>query len=302
MSRFTKATKAKAKLRAAFFGPSGAGKTYTALRVAVGLGGPIAVIDTERGSASKYADRFDFDVLDLEDKSVDCYVEAIKDAARAQYPVLVIDSLSHGWQELLAEVDRLAKAKYRGNTWSAWSDGTPKQRRLIDAILGYPGHVIATIRSRTEWTEERDNNGKIRPVRVGVAPEQGKGIEYEFDILVEINVDHIATVIKDRSGRFQDRTIEKPSEEFGSELAEWLGQGVEPPAPRVPDGPHAAQMDHHQAVQDAIRDAKARGLTTEDVKNVLGSCGFERIGEIGPDAAPAVVADLKSAADALGAA
>jgi hypothetical protein len=112
---FKRATKSSARLRAALFGPSGAGKTFTALRIAAGLGGAIAVIDTERGSASKYADRFGFDVLDLEHAAVASYEGAIAAAARARYPVLVVDSLSHGWQELLQEVDRLAAAKYRGN-------------------------------------------------------------------------------------------------------------------------------------------------------------------------------------------
>lgn len=224
---FKKATKAQAKLRAAFFGPSGAGKTFTSLRVAAGLAGTgsVAVIDTERGSASKYADRFSFDVLELEDQSIDGYVAAIGDAARAGYSVLVIDSLSHGWQTLLEEVEKLAKAKYRGNTWSAWSEGTPLQRRLVQAILTFPGHVIATMRSKTEWTTV-DNNGKKTPQRVGLAPEQGKGVEYEFDLLVEISTEHIANVIKDRTGKFQDKLLEKPGEEFGRDLAAWLSDGA----------------------------------------------------------------------------
>lgn len=227
---FKKATKAAAKLRAAFFGPSGAGKTFSALRVATGLsaGGQVAVIDTERGSASKYADRFEFDVMELEDQTIDGYVAAIREAGQAGYAVLVIDSLSHGWQTLLEEVEKLAKAKYRGNTWSAWSEGTPLQRRLVQAILNYPGHVIATMRSKTEWTTV-DNNGKKTPQRVGLAPEQGKGVEYEFDLLVEISTEHIANVIKDRTGKFQDKLLEKPGEEFGRELASWLSEGSPSP-------------------------------------------------------------------------
>ena len=219
---FTKATKASAKLRAALFGPSGAGKTFTALRIAAGLGGAIAVIDTERGSASKYADRFTFDVLDLEHAGIPSYQGAIAAAAQAGYPVLVIDSLSHGWQELLQEIDRLAAAKYRGNTWSAWSEGTPKQRALVEAILTYPGHVIATMRSKTEWSIEADGKGRQKPVRVGLAPEQGKGIEYEFDLLLELSPDHIGRVIKDRTGKFQDELLDKPGEDFGQALAAWL--------------------------------------------------------------------------------
>lgn len=228
MAGFKKATKAQAKLRAAIFGPSGAGKTFTSLRVATGLGGRVAVIDTERGSASKYADRFEFDVLELEDQSIAGYCQAIADAGKAGYQVLVIDSLSHGWQTLLEEVELLAKAKYRGNTWSAWSEGTPLQRKLVQAILAFPGHVIGTMRSKTEWTTV-DNNGKKTPQRVGLAPEQGKGVEYEFDLLVEISTDHVANVIKDRTGKFQDKLLDKPGEDFGRQLASWLEDGT--PAP-----------------------------------------------------------------------
>jgi len=232
---FKKATKAQANLHAAIHGPSGAGKTFTSLRVGTGLAGgrPIAVIDTERGSASKYADRFSFDVLELEDQSIDGYVAAISEAAKAGYAVLIIDSLSHGWQTLLEEVEKLAKAKYRGNTWSAWSEGTPHQRRLVQAILNYPGHVIATMRSKTEWTTV-DNNGKKTPQRVGLAPEQGKGIEYEFDLLLEISTEHIGHVIKDRTGKFQDKLIDKPGEDFGQQLAAWLSDGLPSPVASAP--------------------------------------------------------------------
>jgi hypothetical protein len=223
--QFKKATKQQAKLRMAIFGPSGAGKTYTALRVATGIGGKIAVIDTERGSASKYSDRFDFDVLELEDANINVYQQAIQAAAQGGYNILIMDSLSHAWQELLIEIDKLASTKFSGNTWAAWSKGTPKQRQFIDAILQYPGHIIATMRVKTEWVEG-ERNGKKTYTRVGLNPEQGKGIEYEFDLLLEMSVDHVGMVAKDRTGKFQDKTIDKPSEDFGRDLAAWLSDGA----------------------------------------------------------------------------
>jgi hypothetical protein len=226
MGMFEKATKTKSKLRLALFGPSGAGKTYTSLALAEGIGGKVALIDTEFGSASKYADRFDFDTASIADPSIDQIIEIINLAAI--YDVLIIDSLSHPWQELLAEIDQLAKAKYKGNTWSAWSDGTPKQKRLIRAILGFPGHFIATMRSKTEWAATEGRDGKKRPERIGLAPEQGKDIEYEFDMLMELSTEHIVSVLKDRTGKFQDKMIEKPGAELGKEIAAWLDEGAEP--------------------------------------------------------------------------
>jgi hypothetical protein len=249
MSGFTfqKATKEKAKLRLALFGPSGSGKTFTGLRIATGMSNKIAVIDTERGSASKYADRFTFDVLELPKNDIETYCQAIQAADQSGYDVLIIDSLSHAWQELLEEIDKLAYSKYQGNTWAAWSKGTPKQRALVDAILNFSGHVIATMRSKTEWTTSSDSNGKNKPVRVGLAPEQGKGIEYEFDMLMELSTNHVAEVIKDRTGKYQDKLIDKPSEEFGKELVAWLNSGEVKPKLTPPTNGNG-----HKPLVDAI--------------------------------------------------
>jgi len=228
---FQKAVKARSKLRAALFGPSGAGKTFTALAMGQGMGGTMALIDSERGSASKYADRFDFDTVDLETKKVEEYISLINEAKAQGYAVLIIDSLTHAWQTLNEEVEKIADARYKGNFWAAWSEGTPLQRKLIDALVSYPGHIIATMRSKTEWQTGEGNGNKSRPVRVGLAPEQGKGIEYEFDILFELTPEHLATIIKDRTGKFQDRIIEKPGKAFGQELVDWLNEGAAPPPP-----------------------------------------------------------------------
>ena len=263
---FQRAAKTQAKLRLALFGPSGSGKTMTALRMAAGMGGKTALIDTERGSASKYADRFMFDTLILdEDKDIETYLRAM--AAASGYDILIIDSLSHAWQELLGEVDKLARSKYKGNTWSAWNEGTPKQRKLVDAILAFDGHVIATMRSKTEWTTSEEN-GKIRPIRVGLAPEQGKGVEYEFDLLMELSTDHVGIVLKDRTGKYQDATFTKPGEELGAELAAWLQEGAAPPPkpkanghrPYTPEAVKARLQELAQKMADATASAEQRGL------------------------------------------
>jgi len=227
--QFKKASKENSKLRLAIFGPSGSGKTYSSLSIASGLSSSnkIAVIDTEYGSASKYADQFEFDVVNLEKATIENMVAMI--IAARDYDVLIIDSMSHAWQELLQEVEILAKTKFRGNSWSAWSEGTPKQKTLVRAILTFPGHVIACMRTKTEWVTSKTSDGKTRPERVGLAPEQGKGIEYEFDMLMELNPDHFGSIIKDRSGKYQDKIIEKPGWELGMELRKWLGVVKETP-------------------------------------------------------------------------
>lgn len=278
---FKKATKAKAKLRAAIFGPSGSGKTITALRLAHGMGGTIALIDSERFSASKYADhpeyRFSFDVCDLElDKQkINDYVKAISEAGKAGYDVLIIDSLSHAWQELLQEVELLAKSpRHKGNTWSAWSEGTPKQKQLVNAILDFPGHVIATIRSKTAWVESEGKNGKKVMERVGLAPEQGKGIEYEFDMLFEVTTDHVMTVLKDRSGKFQDQIFEKPGETFGAEMVAWLNEGAAVPSresPALPQEPAPAPPAERRAPETVRRTAPAEAPPPEPVRRTVAA-------------------------------
>jgi hypothetical protein len=259
---FNQATKTQSKLRLAIFGPSGSGKTYTALRLGAGIageGGRIALIDTEFGSASKYADRFQFDVLNLLDPKVEHMIHAIQ-AAR-QYEILIIDSLTHAWKELLIQVDQLARAKYKGNSWAAWSEGTPLQNKMVHALLGFPGHIIATMRTKTEWTINLDNNGKSSPTRVGLAPEQGKGIEYEFDMLMEISPEHTINVIKDRTGKFQDRIIQSPDEAFGAEILDWLNEGQ----PQVIE----------KTKQDLLEFASQYGLTGKDIAEALKNAELE---------------------------
>ncbi|AJR16724.1 AAA ATPase/RecA recombinase (plasmid) [Leptospira interrogans serovar Linhai str. 56609] len=225
---FVKATKEQSKLRAAIFGPSGSGKTYSCLSMAQGMGKKIAVIDSERGSSAKYSDRFEFDICQLTDRSIDSYIAMMREAGKLGYDVLIIDSGTHAWQELLEDVDKIAKTKFAGNSYAAWSEGTPKQKKLISALYDFPGHLFFTMRSKTEYVLETNRSGKQAPKRVGLAPEQGKGVEYEFDILIELSIDHYASVSKDRTGKFQDKIIEKPGKEFGEELASWLSEGVAP--------------------------------------------------------------------------
>lgn len=237
---FRKATKREAKARIAITGGPGAGKTFTSLRIAAGLtpGGVIGVIDTERGSAEKYADRFDFLIDNLTNHSIDSYLAAIKSAADAGIEVLIIDSLSHGWQWLLERVDHLTNTKYRGQKMQAWAEATPMQRKLVDSLIAYPGHTIVTMRSVVEWAMEKDpNSGRTVPKRVGTKPQQREGIEYEFDLVLDISADHVATITKSRLGHGQDEVLDRPGEELGARIREWLtGErpAEEPPQRQAP--------------------------------------------------------------------
>lgn len=249
MLTFQKATKKQARLRLALIGPSGSGKTYSALRIASNLanGGKVADIDTEHGSASKYADIFEFDTLELDTFSPQTYIDAIHAAEQAGYSVLIIDSLSHAWvgkEGALELVDRAAKRSQSGNTFTAWRDVTPLHNALVDTMLQSDCHIIATMRAKTEYVIEEDSRGKKVPRKIGMAPVQRDGLEYEFDVVADMDMDNNMIVSKTRCPVMSGQVYGKPGEDVAKILLGWLSDGAKPipqPQPRktqevVPNG------------------------------------------------------------------
>lgn len=231
---FRKATKQQIRLRLALIGSSGSGKTYTALNIAKHLGGKVAVIDTERGSASKYADLFEFDALELQTFNPLTYVEAIKAAEQAGYQILVIDSLSHAWmgkEGALEQVDKIQKRSQSNNSFTAWRDVTPMHNALVDAILQCNCHIIATMRAKTEYVMEVNEKGKNVPRKIGIAPIQRDGLEYEFDVVADMDFDNNLIVSKTRCPALSGEIINKPGKEIAETLRAWLTDG-EPAQPK----------------------------------------------------------------------
>lgn len=226
---FKRAVKHQAKVRLALAGPSGSGKTYTALTLAFGLveNAKVALIDTERGSASKYANDFpSFDVMELDTFHPDKFIEGIHEAEQEAYDVLIIDSLSHAWNGtggLLEIVEAIAKRSKSGNTFTAWSEATPIQNRLIDAITRSKLHVICTMRSKQEYVLEKDERtGKNMPRKVGMAPIQRDGLEYEMDCFFEMDHNNTLIVQKSRCSALSGQVIDKPDESVSHILKAWL--------------------------------------------------------------------------------
>lgn len=241
---FKPASRRKTKLRMALDGTPGAGKTYTALRFAFELGSKVAVIDTEGESASKYEGEspdgkpWKFDVISLTDFSPASYCTLIQSAALAGYDVLIIDSLSHAWAGsggALEMVDRKASmAKAGANTYFAWRDVTPIHNKMVDAILRTPVHIIATLRTKMEfaleeYTDERGNK-KTRPVKIGMKPVQREGVEYEFDIVADLDQSHTLSVSKSRCSAIDGMQALKPGPEFMAPVLHWLNSGADVPA------------------------------------------------------------------------
>ena len=277
-----KAQRMRAKARVGISGPSGSGKTYSALLFAYGLVGDwekICVIDSEVGSSNNYAHLGEFNVLELSAPfSPDRYIEAIKAAESAGMEAIVIDSVSHEWDGkggCLEINDHLAQTKYKGNTWAAWSETTPRHQKFIEAIVGSKAHIIATSRSKTETTLV---DGK--PKKVGTKDIQRDGFEYEMTLMFHIDRDsHFAMAVKDRTSLFIDRDPFKLSIQTGEEFRKWLETGIDP---------RKAEMEREQAAQkarddlyesylkrlDSVKNSETLKIVYEDLKNdakILGS-------------------------------
>lgn len=237
---FQKATKTQSRLRLALVGPSGSGKTYSALAIATGLGKRIAVIDTERGSASKYAGAFGFDTLQLDTFHPQRYIDAISEAEQAGYDVLIIDSLSHAWigrEGALDLVDAAARRSKTGSTFNAWRDVTPLHNAMIDAILRTRCHVIVTLRTKTEYVVEKDEKtGRSVPRKVGLAPVQRDGVEYEMDVVGELDLENNLSVTKSRCPELSGTVTRRPGADLGKALATWLSDGSAPPEEKKGNG------------------------------------------------------------------
>jgi len=231
---FTKATKTQAKCRLALQGPSGGGKTYSALAIGTNLGSKVAVIDSEHGSASKYADQFGFDTCSLiGDYHPQRYIDAMKNAAEAGYDVIVADSLTHAWNgtggflELVdAEVKRMISKGQRADSFAAWKVVTPIYNKLIQAILSSPCHVIVTLRAKQEYEKTKDDNGKVSVKKVGMAPEIRDNFQYEMDIEGMLTMEHDFVIGKTRCRELDGKIFRNPGKDLADILRLWLSDGA----------------------------------------------------------------------------
>jgi hypothetical protein len=231
-----KAERRKSKLRLALVGPTGSGKTYSALQLAFGLGTRIGLIDTEHGSGDLYADLGDYDVITLEPPyTVAKYRDAIRAFEDAGYDTIIVDSLSHAWSGeggLLDKQGQLENSgKYR-NSFATWREITPEHNRLVEQMLGSPAHVIATMRTKTEYVVEKDDRGKNSVRKLGLSPVQRDGVEYEFTLVLDVAENHTARASKDRTSLF-DGWCDRISAATGRTLRQWLDSGAEPPVRAV---------------------------------------------------------------------
>lgn len=226
MAGFQKAKKEKIWLKVLLAGASGSGKTYSGLRLAQGIvskaGGRIAAIDTENGRIRYYASEFDFDDQQLEfPYTPESYTEAIQEAVDAGYTTLIIDSITHEWNYILDQVDKIPGT----NSYTKWAKLTPRHDKFKEFILQAPIHIIATVRGKDAYVLEQDKNGKQIPKKVGLGYTQRDGLEFEYTVTFNVDqTNHVADATKDNTHLFEGR-YEVLTEKDGVALYEWANSG-----------------------------------------------------------------------------
>lgn len=228
------AERRKSKLRLGVAGPAGSGKTYSSLKMAYGMvkdWSKIALVDTENGSGDLYADLGQYNVIAIESPyTPERYIEAIELCENSGMECIIIDSLTHAWAGeggLLDQHGKLTDASSSKNSWTAWRSITPKHNALVEAMLNSPCHIIATVRSKMEYVQDKED-GKTVIRKVGMGSIQRDGLEYEFTVFFELDQKHNAVATKDRTTIF-DGQIFTPSDKTGQQLKEWLETGKEAP-------------------------------------------------------------------------
>ncbi|MEV0996782.1 AAA family ATPase [Nonomuraea sp. NPDC050202] len=217
------------KSRVAVQGPSGSGLTWTSLRMAQGMGGTVGVVDTNRGSAALYAEHFDFVHLPMNSGKPSLLIEALAVAAEQRIDTLIVDTATMFWSGrggLMSQVDHLALNKYNGNNNKAWGETRGQEQDLFDALLSFPGHLIATLRTRADYQLQELGEGRFGVVKYGTKPEQRDNFDADFHFTLSLDMAHAGTVTKSRVLDVPPGVIvEEPGEDLGKTIAEWLGQG-----------------------------------------------------------------------------
>lgn len=281
---FTPAVRRQTKARIALCGPSGSGKTYTALTFAHVLApGSVALIDTEKESADGYEGLNDWHWVSFKPVTYepDVLVDALAAAGAAGIGCVVIDSLSHFWMGtggMLEQVDNSAKRSRSGNSFAGWKEMRPAERRMIEALTGYPGHLIVTMRTKTEWVIQENERGKKEPRRIGTKPEQREGIEYEFSVVADMDLDNVLTISKTRVPTLRRGVFSEPGPDVAQKILDWLSEGGE----ALPDrgawlrealaaGPGHATLDACGDVwRDSARRVDSGDLAKDDAVRLQG--------------------------------
>lgn len=226
--KLQKAQRNQVKLRLGLSGASGFGKSYSALLLAYGITNDwtkIAIIDTENNSASLYSHLGDFNVLSLnEPYAPERYIQAIEVCEKEEIEVVIIDSITHEWS---GKGGCLELHEQLGGRFQDWAKITPRHQAFIDKILNSNCHVITTVRRKTDYSLDKDGNGKTKVMKLGTKEITRDGFEYELTVNFElINDNHLVTASKDRTGLFSGKPEFVINSSTGKKLIEWCNLGI----------------------------------------------------------------------------
>lgn len=221
-----KSERKRAKIKMALQGSSGSGKSMSALLIAKGLSNDdlskVAVIDTENGSSDLYAHLGNYNVINMAPPyTPEKYIDAVDICLNAGMDVIILDSISHCWDELID-----FHSKLPGNSFTNWNRVTPRQKAFVNKILQSPVHFISTMRTKQDYVLNL-KNGKYVPEKVGLKAIQRDGVEYEFTIVFNIDSKHFATASKDRTNLFGDKPEFQITSGVGKQIKDWCESGID---------------------------------------------------------------------------
>jgi hypothetical protein len=221
-------------------GPSGGGKTKSALRLAAGIqkvrGGKLVGIDTEARRMLHYADEFPLTYLEFKAPfSSTRYLEALKAASeKADGGVVIVDSMSHehegegGYLEYHeAELDRMAGNDWKKRdrvTFTAWIKPAAERRRLINSILQMNTAFVFCFRAKEKLKIVRGQE----PIPLGWQAIAGE--EFSFEMTVRCLLPPGANGIPDWSDEAFRQGVPKRSDAHrplipdGMQLSEEIGE------------------------------------------------------------------------------
>ena len=241
-----RAKREKLKSALAIMGPSGSGKTLGSLLMAYGMvqemypnlsddeiWAKIGLVDSERRRSLVYANTEhqgvrigEFWHIELTHPyTVDRYCEATKNLVDAGCEVVILDSISHAWE---GDGGLLDLQQTMGGTFQAWRDVNPTYTKFIDLITGelYDVNIISTLRLKQKHEVTTSETGKLEVVKLGLKPVQRDSLEYELQIVFNVDMDNMASASKDNSSLFTGKRF-PITPQVGADIAKWLDKGID---------------------------------------------------------------------------